>query len=360
VAEDLGEKTELPTAKRRADARAKGQVARSPELGVALDLIGGLALLAVLGPAIVAGCATLLRAHLGAGAEGEGGLLDAVRTENLGGVILLAAKSAAWIAGPFVLLMFVITAAANFVQVGPLLTAEPLRPKLENLSPQRGLKKIFGKRNVIRTTVGIAKLAAVVLTASLVVRSESTTIAGLALLELGPAVHTALGIIVRLLIWLLALVLVLGVIDWWYQRWQLTQDLKMTKQEVKDELRSMEGDLTTKGRRLRMARKLIMQRMAQAVPRADVVVTNPTHFAVAIKYDAATMEAPRVVAKGADWMAFRIRELAAAHGVPIVEKPPLARALYAKVEVGRQISPEFYEAVAEILAYVYRLEGRAA
>ena len=360
MAEDLGEKTELPTGKRRADARAKGQIARSPELGVALDLIGGLALLAVLGPAMVAGCAAVLRAHLGAGSGGAGGLAEVVRTEELGGVVLLAAKSAAWIIGPFVLLMFIITAAANYVQVGPLLTFEPLRPKLDAMSPGRGLKKIFGKRNLIRTGVGVAKLAAVVVTAVLVVRGEAETIAGLALLELGPAAKTALGVIVDLLVWLLVLMLILGVIDWSYQRWQLTQDLKMTKQEVKDEMRSMEGDLSTKGRRLRMARKLLMQRMQQAVPQADVIVTNPTHFAVAVKYDAQTMEAPRVVAKGADWMAFRIRELAAAHGVPIVEKPLLARALYARVEVGRQISPEFYEAVAEILAYVYRLEGRAA
>ena len=134
----------------------------------------------------------------------------------------------------------------------------------------------------------------------------------------------------------------------------------MTRQEVKDEQRRMEGDLEVKGRRLRMARQIALQRIRQAVPRADVVVTNPTHFAVALQYEAGSMSAPRVVAKGADFLAFRIREIAAAANVPIVERPPLARALYQGVPVGRQIAPEFYEAVAEILAYVYRLNGKAA
>lgn len=355
MAEDLGEKTELPTAKRRADARQRGQVAKSPELGVALDLIGGLALLAVLGPAIVSGCAALMRRMLG-----PAPLEEVAAPAHLGETIAHAAKALGWIVGPFVLLMFAVAAGAQYVQVGPLLTLERLRPKPEMLNPVQGMSKIFSRRNVVRTALGVVKLGVILLAASMVVRRQAEAIAGLAILELGPAVEQVLRIAMDLVIWLLALMLILGVLDWWYQRWQLTQDLKMTKQEVKDEMRSMEGDLSTKGRRLRMARKLLMQRMAQAVPQADVVVTNPTHFAVAIKYDAATMEAPRVVAKGADWMAFRIRELAAAHGVPIVEKPPLARALYASVEVGRQISPEFYEAVAEILAYVYRLEGRAA
>ncbi len=355
MAEDLGDKTELPTAKRRSDARAKGQVAKSQDLGVAIDLIGALVLLLVLGDGMVTGCAAVLRRMLGSAP-----LEDLASVRGAMEAMAWAGTRAAWIIGPFALLMFAVAALAQYVQVGTLLTLEPLRPKLNRFNPAAGIKRIVGRKNLVKTGVNIAKLVLILTIASMVVESEHHNIAGLAMLDLAPAVALALQIILRLCVWILVIMLLLGLIDWWFQRWQHTQELKMTKQEVKDELRSMEGDLATKGRRMRMARKMMMQRMQQAVPQADVVVTNPTHFAVAIKYDPKTMEAPRVVAKGADWMAFRIREIAAAHRVPIVEKPALARALFASVEVGRQINPEFYEAVAEILAYVYRLEGRAA
>jgi len=150
------------------------------------------------------------------------------------------------------------------------------------------------------------------------------------------------------------------VVDLLYQRWQHTEDLKMTKQQVKDERRSSEGDPEVKSRRFQMAREIIRQRLGAAVPEADVVVTNPTHFAAALKYDSDEMAAPRLVAKGADHLAMQIRLIAVAHGVPIVERPPLARALYRNVEVGQEVPSDLYEAVAEVLAYVYRLEGRAA
>jgi flagellar biosynthetic protein FlhB len=150
--------------------------------------------------------------------------------------------------------------------------------------------------------------------------------------------------------------LIIGVADYMYQRWQYTQDLKMTRHEVTDERKSMEGDPEIKARRFRMARQMALQRVNQAVPKADVIVTNPTHFSVALRYDAETMAAPRVVAKGVDFLAMRIRQIAMTHGVPIVERPPLARALYYGVEVGRDVPAEHYQAVAELLAYVYRLD----
>jgi len=162
-----------------------------------------------------------------------------------------------------------------------------------------------------------------------------------------------------LALWLAVILLLIGIIDWLYQRWQHKEDLKMTKQQVKDERRSMEGDPQVKGRRLRMMRDILVQQIQANVPVADVVVTNPTHFAVALRYDTETMRAPRVVAKGGDYMAQRIRLVAASAGVPIIERPPLARGLYFGTEVGQEISPVYYEAVAEILAYVYRLDNEA-
>ncbi|MCP4245577.1 MAG: EscU/YscU/HrcU family type III secretion system export apparatus switch protein [bacterium] len=152
--------------------------------------------------------------------------------------------------------------------------------------------------------------------------------------------------------------LVLALIDYAYQRYKHERDLKMTKEEVKDELRSMEGDPVVKRRRREVQMQLAYPRLQKEVPGADVVVSNPTHVAVAIKYDADTMASPRVVAKGADLMALRIRQLAAASGVPIMERPPLARALYESVQVGQEVPERFYQAVAEILAYVYELTGR--
>jgi flagellar biosynthetic protein FlhB len=228
------------------------------------------------------------------------------------------------------------------------------------LNPIDGFKRLAGRRNLVKTGTSLLKLVVVGSVAVSVIMSSGPKIAALPAMGVVAAFLMTGKIVVHLALWLLAILLMIGLADFIYQKWQHTHDLRMTKQEVKEERRSMEGDMDVKARRLRIARQMAMQRIRQAVPTADVIVTNPTHFAVAIKYDAGTMASPKVVAKGADFMAFRIREVAVASGVPIVEKPALARALYAGVEVGRHISPEFYQAVAEILAYVYRLEGKAA
>jgi len=155
-----------------------------------------------------------------------------------------------------------------------------------------------------------------------------------------------------------AVLLILGLLDFFYQRWQTEQDMKMTKEEVKEELKRHEGDPLVKQRRRKVAQQLMMQRLATDVPKADVVVTNPTHVSVALQYDSDTMHAPKLIAKGADLMALRIRQIASAHRVPVVERPPLARAIFSAVEVGQEIPQEYYAAVAEILAYVYRISGR--
>jgi len=177
-------------------------------------------------------------------------------------------------------------------------------------------------------------------------------------LEVAPLFIVASEMIYDLALKLASLLLVLAVLDFAYQKWQHLRDLRMTKEEVKEELKRMEGDPLIKQRRSRVARQLAMQRVGQAVPKADVVVTNPTHYAVALQYDSTSMRAPKVVAKGADFMAMRIRQLAALHGVPLVERRELAQGLYKTVDIGREVPPEFYNAVAEILAYVYRLGGR--
>jgi flagellar biosynthetic protein FlhB len=180
----------------------------------------------------------------------------------------------------------------------------------------------------------------------------------LAELEMMRMFSAACALVYALAVKLAVILLLLAFLDWAYQRWQRERDLRMSKQEIKEEYKRMEGDPLIKQRRARVARQLAMQRISQAVPKADVIVTNPTHFSIALQYDPKTMKSPKVVAKGADFMAMRIRQIAAIHGIPLVERKPLAQALYKSVEVGQEVPSQFYAAVAEVLAYVYRLSGR--
>lgn len=353
MAEELGEKTEAPTARRRSEARNRGQVAKSQDFGSAIDLIGAFIALAIMGGSIVTGLAALMAGLLDSAVSGPGHSLGAVDTS-----LRTTAAQTVTIVGPFLLVMFFVAYLSQFVQVGWLLTLKPLQPKLDRLDPVKGVKRLISRRNLVKSLIGILKLAILGAIAYTIAGTHTGELASLPRLTAVAAAAVLGRMLIDLCLWMLAAMLILGLIDFAYQRFQHTKDLKMTKQEVKEEMRSMEGDLETKGRRLRMAREIALQRIRQAVPKADVVVTNPTHFAVALQYDGETMAAPKVVAKGADFLAFRIRELAAAHGVPIVERPPLARALYHHVDVGRTIDPEHYEAVAEILAYVYRLKGK--
>jgi flagellar biosynthesis protein FlhB len=355
VAEELGEKTELPTLRRREEARTRGQVAKSQDLAAAIDLIGGMLLVVVLGGAAVAAAAVLMRQVLSGEAPGMTLEVESLR------------ESAAWagvhlvrIAAPALGLMFLIAVIGQVVQVGWHMSSKALEPKLERLNPIKGLKKIFNLRNLVKTAINCVKLVVIIAVMGLLLARFLPSIASLPMLDMAPAMLKILQLALQMSAALLAILLLIGVVDFLYQRWQHTQDLKMTKQEVKDERRSMEGDPDVKAKRMRMAREIAMHKIQQEVPKADVIVTNPTHFAIALRYEGGKMHAPRVVAKGADFLALHIRQIAAANGVPIVERPPLARGLYWGVDVGREIAPEFYEAVAEVLAYVYRLKGKVA
>lgn len=351
MAEDLGEKTEQPTAKRMADARQKGQVARSQDLGAAVGLSAAVALLVLLGGGIMQGFARLMERLLAGEAPG-----DQLRADSLWSAIEYAFGEGVRALAPLALIAALVGYASQFAQVGWLLTGEPIRPKLEKLDPIKGTKRLFSKRNLVKAAVNSVKLVIVIAVAWFVIIGQAPMLAATPRLGPAPALMVVARVIFELAVWLVAVLLVLALADFAYQRWQHTQDLKMTKQEVKDERRSMEGDPEIKGRRLKLAREIAQQRIAAAIPSADVVITNPEHFSVAIKYDEASMGAPRVIAKGVDFLALRIRQLARLAKVPIVERPPLARALYWGVDVGQEIAPEHYKAVAEILAYVYRLD----
>jgi len=354
VAEELGERSEAPTGRRLGEARGRGKVPKSQDFGSVIDLIGGVLLLLLLGGWIVTALTELTRSLLtGAGSDWiDPSLMIASAADT--------AQKAIFIASPFLLLMAIVALIQQFGQVGFLFTLKPLEPKLSKLNPISGFKRLLSVRTLVKTGLDILKMSVLIMVISALTASRRAELLALSQLGLQEAWAMLLILCRELLIWMLAILLVLAVLDLMYQRFQHRKDLKMTKQQVKDERKSMEGDPETKARRMKLGRELVMQRLRAAVPTADVVVTNPTHYAVALRYDADRMVSPKVVAKGADALAFRIREIAAASRVPIIEKPPLARALYATVDVGQQIPAEHFQAVAEILAYVYRMEGRAA
>jgi len=349
--EDLGDRTEAATPRKVEDARQRGQIARSADFSAAIDLIAAAAVLVMLGTFIGTQMADVMRRCLGP---------ELVTTGSAGMLARSVLARGAIAVAPVLAIVFVVALATQLLQVGFVFTGEPLRPKLSRLNPVAGLARLFERRNLAKTLVSTVKLVVVMAISGYFLWGVMREVIALPVLSLWAGVAAAGDLGLRLALWLLALLLFIGAADWLYQRWQHGQDLKMTKEEVKDERRSMEGDPQMKARRQRLARQIALQRINQSVPRADVIVTNPTHFAVAIRYDETTMTAPRVVAKGADLLAARIRQVGAMHAIPIVERPPLARALYAGVEVGRDVPPEMYQAVAEVLAYVYRLEAAAA
>lgn len=355
MADDVGERTEQPTPKRRADARKRGQIAKSQDLSAAVVMLTGLLTISATAPFILERLLMLTRALLG-------DLDPAVRAQELSPLAALAGGVIWDILWPILVAVFLASLIIMLLQVGRLFTLETVRPKLTKLNPINGLKRLFSARTAVMMIINMMKLSAVLLVTSLTVRQHFDQLVFLFALPHLSMLGAAGELVYTLMIRLGVLLLLIALIDYAYQKYKNERELKMTRQEIREEMKRMDGDPLVKRRQRETALKLMLQRMRKTVPEADVVVTNPTHFAVALKYDAERMGAPRVVAKGADFLAKKIREIAVEHGIPIVERPPLARALYKAVEVGQEIPSQFYKAVAEILAYVYELrrKGRRA
>lgn len=349
--DDADEKTEQPTARRREEAREEGQIARSADLTAAVGLLAGLLLLKTFGGRMVGGLLDLIRALGNSPAVTSADLLPWIKKVSL---------AAAEIMLPFLALLLVITVAGTAAQSGLLLTWKRLTPKPDRVSPVTGVKRLFSADVLSRLGLGLLKMTCVAGIAYLTIVGRLGTVLSAGGLHAGGVFGLGAEVVFDLALRLAAVLLVLGIVDYLIQRWRLERQLRMTKQEVRDELKRMEGDPLIKQRRRQIQRRLAMQRIQAEVPRADVVVTNPTHYAVALRYDEAAMAAPRVVAKGKDFLAERIRQIAQQAGVPLVQRPPLARALYFGVEVGQEVPPAFYRAVAELLAFVYRLTGKKA
>jgi len=350
--QDQSQKTEDPSAKRMRDARGKGDVAVSREVQNWFVLVAITLFLAFMAPGVARDVRETLTRFLAAPHDI---ILDRYSLPDLMGSTLLRIGAA--IAAP-VLLFMVVGVGAGLIQNGLIFSPEKLKPNLSKISLFAGAKRLFSFRSVTELAKSMLKLALVVGIAYMAVSGALPTFELLPVIGIEPAMKFVYALAVRITAYVAGLLTVIALFDLAYQRYQHTKKLRMTKQEVKEEFKQTEGDPLIKQRIASIRNERARQRMIQAVPKADVVITNPTHFAAALKYEPETMRAPMLVAKGADHLAFRIREVAKNNDVPIVENPPLARALFEGVDIDQEVKPEHYQAVAEIIAYVMRLKGR--
>lgn len=349
-----GDKTQDPTPHRRQKAREEGQAAKSQDLSSAVLLLAGTFILLTAGRSVTRFVADYSRRLLGGDPWVEADVNFAVTVWN-GTIAGLAGELL-----PVFGLVLMAAVAVNLAQVGFMFIPKKVQPELSKIDPLKGAKRLFSLQSVARLVFGLFKVLVVAMVAYFALYAEKDTILGLAALSVGEAAAYMTQLLLWTTIKIGVALLILAILDYGFQRWKHEQDLRMTHQEVREEMRNLEGDPHIAARRKAVQRKLAMDRLSEAVPKADVVVTNPTELAIAIQYEPEKMDAPIVVAKGAGVLAQRIRRLALENGIPIIEKKPLAQALYREVDVGKPVPHQRYAAVAEVLAYVYQLQGRKA
>lgn len=347
------EKTEEPTPKRLQQARDKGQVARSRELNTVAVLLAGAGGLMVFGPQMLVGLIELIRDAL----SFDRGV--AMHSDQLGqrlGAFLLEGLLAT---APLAVLLFLVALIAPMALGGLAASAQAIAPKWEKLDPVKGLKRVFGPQGLMELLKALGKFLVITVAGAVILWSLAGDILDLTRMALLPALQRAAWLCGWAFVALSSVLLVIAAVDVPFQIWQHTKQLRMTRQEVKDELKDTEGKPEVKAKMRQTQREMARGRMMADVPTADVVVTNPTHYAVALRYEREE-RAPTVVAKGVDHIAEAIRELAREHDVECLEAPPLARALYGSTEIGQEIPASLFVAVAQVLAYVYQLKDVGA
>ncbi len=352
-----GEKTEPATQKKLDDARKEGKVAKSKDLTQGIELLVLFLLIKVFVSYMGNRFMGLFDSTLGRMAEFMSVNQKQVSMAAFSTVLGNAILEIFLISWPFLVFGFVITFIVTVYQVGWKVSLKPMEPKLSKFNPINGFKRIFSKDSLFELVKAIAKIGVIAYVAYTNIVDEADNLFVLYEIHLNQAIALVGNIILEFGIEISIVFIVIGVIDYFYQKWKFSEDMKMTKQEVKDEFKNTEGDPQIKGRIRQKMREASQRRMMQDVPKADVVITNPTHFAVAIKYDAEVSKAPIVVAKGEDYLAQKIKEVARENNVEIVENKPLARMLYHNVDIGAEIPPELYQAVAEVLAMVYHMKN---
>ena len=353
-----GEKTEEPTAKKLEDARKEGQVAKSREIANGLGLLALFLLLKFMvgsiGTRFLESFSMVYNripviCRLNGGTSPMGDISILLRTVMLRLLIILL---------PILLIGFAVAFISDLFQVKWRPTTKPLQPKFSKLNPLNGFKKIFSAQSLVELVKSIAKILLIALVSYSYIKDKGALLYALYDMSMMQAVNLIGETVIDLGIRISAIYMIIAGADFMYQKYKFKNDMKMTKQEVKEEYKNAEGDSEIKGKIKARMREASQRRMMQAIPKADVVITNPTHYAVAIQYDTEVAPAPIVVAKGSDYLAQKIKEIARENNIEIVEDKPLARMLYANVDVDKQIPPELYQAVAEVLAMVYHAQGR--
>lgn len=351
MGEQGGDKTEDPTPHRLREAREKGQIAKSREITVAFVLLLSYFLFKYLGG--------FMWGNLTEAARVIFNYIPEARNFNVafaGYILLIALRALALTVLPIFGIAFISTLIAEALQTGFVFSADPLSPKIDKLNPLQGFKKMFGLQGIVELFKSLIKIGIIFYISWNVAKEELPSI--ILLIEAQPWDAIVLGgsIAYKIAIRVGMFYIAVAILDYMYRRWEYMKNLKMSKQEVKEEYKRLEGDPMVKQRMRDLQRQVSQQRMMSAVPQADVVVTNPTHIAVALKYNTKTMKAPLLLAKGERKIAEQIRRIAEEHEISIVENEPLARSIYRTTRVNREVPRDLYQAVAEVLAYIYKIK----
>jgi flagellar biosynthesis protein FlhB len=344
-------KSEKPTQRRLRKAREKGQIARSKEVSSAGALLGGILLLMFWGQTILQTLEFEMKQLLALRVPSE------ITVSYLSGIANGVGVQIAIVVLPLLLAIMILSIATNVMQGGVAFTTESLGFHFEKLSPKNGVEKIFSKNGLVELLKSLVLIGAIGFISYRVVISHLSLYPKLVLMDVRKLFHWTTTISYEVILRVAILLGVLALGDYLFQKYRFTEQLKMSKQEIKEEYKETEGDPFTKSRIRRLQREMARKRMMADVPTADVVITNPTHYSVALSYKVESMDAPRVVAKGVGFLALKIREVAQEHDIPLVENKPLAQTLYKSVEIGQSIPSSLYKAVAEILAYVYKAKN---
>lgn len=350
--EDDSSKTEDASPKKLEEARQKGQVAQSKELNTWIMLLIATLIIGVASGSMFEGFMDFLKVfieqpHLMT--SGAGGIATILGETTL--------KTIGMIAVPLIVLFFA-AFLGPFLQVGLLLSPEVLKFDFSKVSPMKGFGRLFSMKSIVEFIKGFLKIVVIGYVGYVLIEPYWPAIEHTMGQSVGSMLGNLYSMTMRLMIGMLVVLLIISIADVLYQRWDFNKSMRMTKQEVKDEYKQTEGDPHVKGKLKQLRFEKARQRMMQAVPRADVIITNPTHFAVALQYNPEEMDAPTVIAKGIDNVALRIREVGKDNNIEIVENPPLARSLYADVEIDQAIPAELFKAVAEVISYVYQKRGK--
>ena len=347
---DAQERTEQATPKRLEDARRKGQIPRSRELSAAaVTLVGGAALY-MLGGQITGQMAEMMRRGLALSRD------EATDSTFMLPALSNAAADGLWLSMPVLGLITLAAIIAPLALGGWSFAGQAMMPQFSRLNPLEGIKRMFAMRSLVELAKAMAKFGVVAVIATIVLWNDAPALMGLGREPLQQAIGHAIQLSGKALLVISAGLLIIAGIDVPYQLWQYAKQMRMSRQEIREEYKESEGSPEVKGRIRQLQQEVARRRMMQEVPKADVIVTNPTHFAVALKYDEKRMRAPIVVAKGVDVIAAKIREVAGENAVPIFEAPPLARVLYRNVDIGDEIPATLYIAVAQILTYAFQLK----